>query len=53
MEKQKVGENLGQFGPVLLELALLALIVVAMAGSIYVLRKSQTFPPNREPEEHR
>ncbi len=47
-EATKVGEDLSQFAPVLLELALLALIVVAMAGSIYVLRKSQTFPPRQE-----
>lgn len=42
-EGTKIGEDLTAFLPLLLELGLLALIVVAMAGSIYVLRRSQSF----------
>lgn len=50
-EGTKVGENLETFMPVLLELALLALIVVAMAGSIYVLRKSHSYLAENEGQE--
>lgn len=50
-EGTKVGESLEAFLPVLLELALLALIVVAMAGSIYVLRRSHYYLAEKEAEE--
>jgi hypothetical protein len=50
-EGTKVGEDLTAFLPILLELALLALIVVAMAGSIYVLRRSQYYLAAKDVEE--
>jgi uncharacterized membrane protein (DUF373 family) len=50
-EGTKVGEDLSKFLPVLLELGLLALIVVAMAGSIYVLRRSQYYLAAKDVEE--
>jgi uncharacterized membrane protein (DUF373 family) len=50
-EGTKIGEDLSAFLPLLLELALLALIVVAMAGSIYVLRRSQYYLPAKDVEE--
>jgi hypothetical protein len=50
-EGTKVGEDLTAFLPILLELALLALIVVAMAGSIYLLRRSQHYLATKDLEE--
>jgi Phosphate-starvation-inducible E family len=50
-EGTKIGEDLNAFLPLLLELALLALIVVAMAGSIYVLRRSQQYVASQDVEE--
>ena len=40
-----------EFQSVLLELGLLAVIVVAMAASIYILRRSQQFAPDKKLEE--
>lgn len=42
-ESTKVGDDASKFLPLLAELALLAIIVIAMALSIYVLRRSQRF----------
>ena len=50
-EGTQVGEDLSKFLPLLLELALLALIVVAMAGSIYVLRRSQYYLASKDVDE--
>jgi phosphate starvation-inducible membrane PsiE len=50
-EGTRIGEDLNAFLPLLLELGLLALIVVAMAGSIYVLRRSQYYVAAKDVEE--
>ncbi len=50
-EGTKVGDNLTTFLPVLLELALLAGIVITMALSIYILRRSQQMAPGKKLED--
>ncbi len=50
-ESTNVQNNPGEFQSVLMELGLLALIVIAMAASIYVLRRSQQLAPEKKLED--
>ncbi len=50
-ESTNVQNNPGEVQSVLMELGLLALIVIAMAASIYVLRRSQQLAPEKKLED--